>query len=256
YDASGAVKGKWSASGHSDGLRMDPVNHVLWAMSNEDGNPVLTVIDPASGKSKVYKFASTSHGGGYDDIAFMNGAVYLSASNPKAPNGTNTKPAVVSVTLDDAAGTANVKPILAGDAKAGDGNGGTTTLNMIDPDSMFVSAAGDLVVDNQAGTALVTIHNPGPNQVVTQQVVGTQVDDTVITPKSSGRLLVSDTTGNTVYAVRDTNNQGNTYVATPNDSGVAAFVGTLTITAGNPATIRPIVIGFASPHGMGFLAGN
>lgn len=119
---------------------------------------------------------------------------------------------------------------------------------------MFISPAGDLTVDNQAGMALITIHNPGPSHVVTQPSVGTPLDDVVHEPKSAGKVLVSDTTGNTIYAISDTQNRGKTLVATPNDSGVAGFVGTLA--DGNPGIITPTVIVFLSPHGMGFLPGS
>ena len=251
YSADGKVKGTWPALGHMDGLRMDPTSHLLWALSDEDANPLLTIIDPASSTTTLYKFAKTAHGGGFDDIVFMNGASYMSASNPSVTNGINTSPAVVSVTLDSTAHTVGVKTVLMGNATAGDGNGGTTTINMVDPDSMFINPAGDLTVDNQQGTALVSIHNPGLSQTVTQMLVGTQVDDAIYTPKSAGRLLVSDTGSNTIYAITDTKNRGRIFIATPNDSGVAGFVGLLG--AGSPAIITPAIIGMVSPHGMGFL---
>lgn len=251
YSSDGKVKGMWPVAGHMDGLRVDPTTHLLWALADEDANPQLTIIDTTSGKSTLYTFAKTAHGGGFDDITFSNGVIYMSASNPSVANGTNTAPAVDAVTLDEASHMVNVKPILMGNASAGDGNGGTTTINMVDPDSMFINPAGDLTVDNQQGTALVSIHNPGPGQTVTQQLVGTQVDDTIYSPKSAGRLLVSDTGTNTIYAITDTTNSGRIYIATPNDSGVAGFVGILG--AGSPAIITPAIIGFVSPHGMGFL---
>jgi len=65
-------------TGHNDGLRLDPSTHQLWALQNEDSNPNLVVIDPITGFTVKYTFAAKPpHGGGYDDIVFTRGAVYL-----------------------------------------------------------------------------------------------------------------------------------------------------------------------------------
>jgi hypothetical protein len=71
------------ATGIRSRLRLDPTTHQLWALQNEDSNPNLMVIDPATGFTVKYTFADKPpHGGGYDDIVFTKGAVYLSAPNP------------------------------------------------------------------------------------------------------------------------------------------------------------------------------
>ena len=246
YDLSGKVVKTFAVSGHNDGLKVDPQTHVVWAMSNEDASPKLTTINPSTGATKVYTFGKTAHGGGFDDIVFMGGKTYLSASNPTLKGNVNPAPAVVSATLG--AGTVTTKPVLMGDAKAKDAiTGSQVTINAVDPDSMFVNPAGDLTVDNQAGTALISIHNPGPGQTVTQFTVGTQVDDTVYPTASSGRLLVADTKAGVIYAITGALDPKTPLTATPNDSGVNGFVGKIDTKTG---FITPVVIGLESPHGM------
>src|SRR5579859_6758804 len=83
YTMDGKVYRTIPVPGHCDGLRLNPVTHMLWASSNEDGNPVLTIINPVTGLTQGYTFPMpTPHGGGYDDMAFVNGNAYIAASNP------------------------------------------------------------------------------------------------------------------------------------------------------------------------------
>ena len=46
YNMRGEVLHAFSVSGHSDGMRIDPVTHLVWTTSNEDGNPTFALIDP------------------------------------------------------------------------------------------------------------------------------------------------------------------------------------------------------------------
>jgi len=249
YDLAGKQLKTFGVPGHQDGMRMDPATHLLWSMSNEDGHPQLVTIDASTAAHKTYGFAPTAHGGGYDDIVFTGGKAYLSASNPTVKNATNPAPAVVSAVLTGS--TVRTTPVLMGNAKAKDANSGAeVAVAAIDPDSMFIDPAGNLTLDNQAGTALVSIHQPGPRQSVTQLTVGTQIDDTVYPAAASGRLLVSDTKANTVYAISGALDPKTPLVATPDDSGVNGLVGKLNTGTGN---ITPIIVGFTSPHGMAYL---
>jgi hypothetical protein len=251
YDAAGKQLKTFDVPGHQDGMRIDPTTHLLWSMSNEDGHPKLVTIDTTTSAQKAYTLAPTVHGGGYDDIIFTGGKAYFSASNPNVKNGTNPAPAVVSAVLTGNA--VQTTPVLMGNAKAKDPNSGAdTSVAAIDPDSMFINPAGDLTLDNQAGTALISIHQPGPHQSVTQLTVGTQIDDTVYPAAATGRLLVSDTKANTVYAISGMLDPKTPLVATPDDSGVNGFVGKLDTSTGN---ITPLIVGFTSPHGMAYLPG-
>lgn len=249
YDPSGHVVKTFSVAGHNDGLKVDPRTHLIWAMSNEDASPKLTTIDVSTGATKQYTFGKTAHGGGFDDIVFMGGKTYLSASNPTLKGNANPAPAIVAATLG--AGTVTTTPILMGNATAKDAlSGAAVTVNAIDPDSMFVDPAGDLTLDNQAGTALISVHNPGKGQSVKQLTVGTQVDDTVYPSAKTGRLLVSDTKAGVIYAISGALDPATPLTATPDDSGVNGFVGTIDLKTG---FITPVVIGLKSPHGMAYL---
>jgi hypothetical protein len=99
YAPDGSIVHVYTVPGHNDGLKVDPIDHHLWALQNEDSNPNLVIIDPVSRQQQSYKFGPTPHGGGYDDIVFRGCKVYISASNPaKNPN---TGPAIVTATLGD-----------------------------------------------------------------------------------------------------------------------------------------------------------
>ncbi len=101
YNASGALLGTTSVTGHNDGLRFDPGTGTLWAIQNEDANSNLVQITPGTlAKSSPSNFTSFPHGGGYDDVAFSGSTAFVSASNPA--NNPNTAPAIVSATLDPA----------------------------------------------------------------------------------------------------------------------------------------------------------
>jgi hypothetical protein len=188
--------------GHSDGLRLDPVSGKLWATVNEDGNPALYVIDPTTRASTKY-ILKAPHGGGYDDIAFLGGHAYLAASNPTLNAArVNVFPAIVDVTLNPDH-TTTLKPVLMGNAKATDLVAkAPVSLNEVDPDSMTVDLNGELVLIDQGGSEIVMIASPGTaQQKVTRVPVGTQLDDTVWAPGTTGSLFVTDGSLNATYVV-------------------------------------------------------
>ena len=160
YKKDCSIVNTFTVLGHNDGLKVEPQTGLLWAMQNEDANPSLAIIDPATGSQNVFA-VKAPHGGGYDDIVFNNGEVYFSASNPKLTpiKGLNTFPAIVRATFMGA--SVFVSPVLLGDAKATDVlTGDTVTLNLTDPDSMILDPQGDLVLDSQGDDELVIIHDP------------------------------------------------------------------------------------------------
>jgi hypothetical protein len=119
FDMNGKALKTFSVPGHSDGLRMDPTTKLLWAISNEDANPKMETIDPASGTITPYVFPKPPHGGGYDDVWFMNGSTYISASNPTPDKSrSNVFPALDKITLSN--GQVNLTPVLMGNATATD----------------------------------------------------------------------------------------------------------------------------------------
>lgn len=251
YDADGKVIHIYSVLGHCDGLRVDPATHRVWASSNEDGNPRLVSIDPATGIVTAYLFSSpTAHGGGFDDMAFVGGKMFIAASNPNLdPSGVNIYPAVDEVTFNGL--NVVLTPVLLGNATAIDTMSGLpVTLNEVDPDSMTLDAAGNLVLVNQAGSELVFIQNPGMStQKVTRTLVGTQLEDTIfITPALKGKrgtFLVVDGTTNTIYSIRT--QLQTVYTETPDDSGVSGLFGTLDLSTG---IVTPVAIGFKKATGL------
>jgi sugar lactone lactonase YvrE len=249
YDMHGKMLKTFTVPGHSDGMRAEPSTHLLWVTSCEDGNPKFVTIDPSSGTITPYTFPPTPHGGGYDDLAFLNGMAFIAASNPNLNSaGVNVFPAIDKITLGH--GKVNLTPVLMGNAKATDLLANAkTTLNEVDPDSMTVDTKGELVLVNQAGTELVFLKNPGtPQQTVTRIPVGDQLDDTILAPSSPGRLLVTDGTIGNTYWINAY--PGTVYTQAPDDSGTVGFVGVINMTTG---FVTPVVIGFAKATGMIFV---
>ena len=248
YTLEGDMVTTYTVLGHNDGLRVNPKTKQLWAMQNEDGNPNLVIIDPKNHTQKMYAFGPTPHGGGYDDIAFHEDDVFLSASNPA--NNPNAAPAIVKAELRGK--RVVVTPVLSGTATAIDIPADTNVaLNLQDPDSMIFNAFGDLVLDSQADAELIVVHRPGRadqsvyHLPITQNGAPVQIDDTIFATASHGVILVSDRDGETVYAIsRDIFSPSAAYSATP--TSVAAL-------DAETGVLTDIVTGMVSPHGMAFI---
>jgi hypothetical protein len=253
YDMNGKILGHWSVSGHSDGMRIDPTTHLVWTTSCEDGNPKFATIDPATGTVTPYTFPATPHGGGFDDLYFLNGSTFIAASNPTLDsNGANPNPAIDQITI--ANGKGSLTPVLKGNATAADllNNNAPVGLTLTDPDSMSVDNNGQLVLVSQGDSELIFVKAPGtPQQKVSKMTVGTQLEDTVW-PSGPGRLLVVDGGGIT-YWISGTFNAGDVYTQAPNDSGTVNFVATINMTTGFET---PIAIGFQKATGLAFVANS
>jgi hypothetical protein len=255
YNLRGRELERWDIPGHSDGMRMNPANHVLWTTSNEDGNPAFATIDPKAGVVTKYTFPPPPHGGGYDDVYFLNGKAFIAASNPTLDSSGNSLgfPAVDLITLNSSTHTITLTSVLNGNAAATDSiSKQSVTLNLTDPDSLSTDGNGALVLVAQGDSELITIGNPGGvSQSVSVLPVGTQLDDTVY-PSGMGRLLVTDgVSGNTFWISKDTPfTAGSIYTQSPNDSGVSNFVGTVSTTTG---IVTPLAVGFTKATGMIFV---
>jgi len=249
YTKSGKKVTTFKVKGHNDGLKIDPATGLLWAMQNEDANPNLVIIDVTTGTQTVYTFGVNPCGGGYDDIVFDGGKVFVSCSNPA--NNPNTGAAIVSVTL--AGTTATVTPVLMGNASAVNKvTGKTVTLNLQDPDSMILDPSGVLVLDSQADSELIFITNPdSPGQTVKVLPITffgtpTQLDDTVFPTSPVGTILVADRDGETVYAI-----QGSSFPTSGSGfSATGSTVSQLNLATG---ALSVVVNGLVSSHGMAFI---
>ena len=247
YKLDGTFVKQYTVPGHNDGLRVDPKTHLVWATSNEDGNPALNIIDANSGTVTPYQFPPTPHGGGYDDLQFVGGMTFIAASNPTLDaNGNNVFPAVDSVQLSGT--NVLLTPVLMGNATATDTiSKQPVTLNLTDPDAMS-QTGGQLVLVSQADSELIFIENPGTaQQSVTRTPVGNQLEDTVWTTTGRGRLLVVDGQSNNLYWVHETQPAGTVFTEAPNDSGVPGFLGTLDLATG---FVHPVMIGFLHTTGL------
>jgi len=255
YDVDGTVVHIYTVPGHSDGLKVDPVTHRIWALQNEDASPNLVIIDPRTRhQSQPYSFSATPHGGGYDDIVFRGCQVYISASNPA--NNPNSEPAIVTARLEN--GVVQVEPLLMGNASAIDIPSGTTvTLNLQDPDSMTLDPLGNIVLDSQGDQELIYITHPGrPDQQALRLPLSfpsagasmpVETDDTAFVTSSQGFILFADKKLNAVFKLsRPGFVPGSAYTAA--DGG--PFVGTLDTTTG---VITPIVTGLQNPGGLVFV---
>ena len=241
-------------AGHRRRLKLDPCTGLLWALQNEDADANLVIINTVTQQTKEYKLGTSLNGGGYDDIVFRGGKVYLSASNPQL--NPNTGPAIVTVELGSVSG--DVKTALAGDASAIDlPTDATVQLNLQDPDSMTTDPLGNIVLDSQGDQELIIVSNPGAsNQRVlhlpltyhsSDGVAGVEVDDTNFATSTSGYFLVADKNLNAVYAIhKKAFAPGAAYTAADG----AHLVGALDMSTG---FITPIVTGLSDPGGLVFV---
>ncbi len=246
YTTNGQIVRTFSVLGSNDGLRLDPTTHLLWALSNQDGNPQLRTIDPTTGTQTLYNFSSTAHGGGYDDIAFINGKAFISGSNPTLNSaGVNTSPSLYTATL--VGNSVQVNPVLNGNATAVDRTTGkTVNLNLTDPDALAVDPQGHVILAGQADKTLAFVGSPGTaEQKVSSLSTGKAVDDTLFAPQNKGSILVTDSKGGDVYKVSGDFVPGTAYSAATSGS-----LDTLNLQSGN---LTPVVNGLNSPHGLAFI---
>jgi hypothetical protein len=252
YTTSGKLLKSWSVIGHADGLRLDPATNMIWVTANEDAKPRLYLINPASSTTTTITVPQPANGGGLDDLRFVNGAAYVSASNPALNSaGKNVFPALYKVTVSGT--TARLTPALMANAKATTTSPpiSAVTLNLTDPDSQAVDPQGDLVLNSQGDQELIFIHNVGTaSQKVSVLPVGTQVDDTVWPTSPKGCLLVADNASGVYSVCSNIWVPGTPVVDAANDSTVISFVGNLSLSSGQ---ITPVIVGMSNPHGMAFI---
>jgi hypothetical protein len=252
YTTSGKLVKTWSVIGHADGLHMDTATNVMWVTSNEDAKPRLYLINPSSSKATTVTVPPTPQGGGLDDLRFVNGTAYVSASNPALnAAGKNTAPALLKLTVTGT--TAHLSSALKADAKATTliPPVSTVTLNLTDPDSQQIDPQGDLMLNSQGDQELVFIHGVGTAaQKVSVLSIGTQVDDVVWPSAAKGCLLVADNSSGVYSVCSNIWVPGQPIVDSANDSTVINFVGTLSTSTGQ---ITPTIVGFGNPHGMAFI---
>ncbi len=253
YDiASGTVLNNVVIKGHTDGLKIDPQTGEVWAIQNEDANPNLAIIDPKTGKFKLFNFATPPHGGGYDDLVFTGKNfkdVFIAASNPS--KNPNTNPAIVEISGKPKK-TTSVTPTLLGNASALNVvTNETETLNLQDPDSMTLDPAGELVLDSQADDELIIVRsstatNPVLKIPLTMESAALEVNDTLFVTSTSGTILITDRDGEAIYTLTKP-------YFPPNEVYVAAdAVGDVGLLDMNTGNVTPVVTGMVHPLGLAF----
>jgi hypothetical protein len=271
YSPSGTVQHVYTIAGLVDGLKFNPVTGVIWALVNNDGNASLSLINPAthavSGplmyQSPPYVYGPSSSRG-YDDVAFLNGKVYLSYTNPVNP----TDPVLQILNQGNTpSGTLTTTTILT----AQQTNSLFTSPNQAPPDidSVKSTPSGQLVLTSEGdglGSAFATsdgrftlISNPG---MATQTATNVRVtnladtnvngmDDVLFPGATAGTLYVSDTKSNTVYAIKLTGLDPNTPIVSLGSFGEVGLV--------NPATGvigMTLLGGLSAPHGLDFVTAS
>jgi hypothetical protein len=193
---SGMVQHTYSISGLVDGLKYNPTTGMVWALQNNDANATLSLINPAThavsgplfyaappyayGANCPPATTSCNNGRGYDDVAFLNGQVYLSYTNPANP----TDPVLHRLDQgNNPSGTLNTTTILT----AIDVNSAFTDSSLPGPDidSLKSTPNGELVLTSEgdspgmglppppstAGEYTLIAHPGTPQQKVTNVLV-------------------------------------------------------------------------------------
>ena len=263
FDPTGKVLKIYAVTGRNDGLKYNPFDGKIYALQNEDANPYLVLIDPVTGTMTKYNYSAPPlHGGGYDDIVFLNGQIFISASNPNLqppstnpPNGQNIYPSIVKATLNG--NQVDVTPVLMGNANLIDiETGKTEVAAQSDPDSLKVDPSGNVVLDSQEDGDLIFLNGPGfPNQVgyrlhlSSSSTTQVTVDDTVFPTQASGTIYVADTPANIVYAVTSNGFPPNSAFTSATDTN--NYEGRIDLQTGK---ITPIITGLQGPHGALFVS--
>jgi hypothetical protein len=264
YDRnSGAVVRSINITGKVDGLTADPWLGAVIATVNEDDNSAFNLVYPFLGAVATYTYSpnpAVSGNGGTDSIAVVNGAIYVSHSNPD-----NLVQATdYLVTLHPTTLIAVLTPAFFDDSHATDVvTGQTITMALTDPDTNYVMPlasprfAGDLATISQAdGRLIFASHLAGTPRIsqlnLTDNVSGNipPIDGLAVATCGHGTLYVVDAGANTIYAL-DTKGwpAGTVFVGEPNDNG-NPLLGTLNL---NTGVITPLGNHFVSPKGILFI---
>ncbi len=249
YAPNGSAQQTLTISGSVDGLKYDPVTGQIWALQNQDGNSTLSLINPATGSvSAPLPYAATSETRGYDDVAFLNGQVYLSYTNPTSPSSPVLQQLVNG---NQPIGTLAVTNLLtAGATGTNIATGQTQTLPMSDPDSLKALPDGDLVLTSGADNAFTIIHDVGTAaqserfDQLQNLPAGSSLDDVIVPSSTSGTFYVSNAGTDQVEAYK---------MSGLNPSDAYADVGTEIVQVDLQTGAQTVVIaGLSQGHGLVF----
>ncbi len=266
YSTSGAVENVFSISGLVDGLKVNPVTGTVWALQNNDANATLSFINPTTNAvtaplSYGPPYTYTTPGPlarGYDDVAFLNGQVYLSYTNPVNPTDSVLQ-VLTNKNSNTPSGTLTTASILTAEQ-----TGTTSSVNEPDIDSLKSTPNGALVLTTEGdgpgccdpvGEFTLIAHPGAANQTVTNVPVTNAgvnvqgIDDVIFPGATSGWLYVAETDSNTVDKVWLSGLDPNTPIVAIGGLDEVALVNPT-----NGDVEAPLLSGLNSPHGMDFVA--
>lgn len=249
YDYSGNVMNTYSFPGYVDGLRYDAERDLIWVLQNQDGNSALTLLDH-NGFSTQLTYAVKSSTRGYDDVAFLNGAIFMSYTNPVVSSDstiqymTSTNPVTFETVLTMGATGTNLA--------TGQTNQPTTDT---DSDSLVVTPFGGLMLTSGADGQLIFVNgfDQASQSISFLQLIDTtgknvtNLDDSVFVLAPSGSFYVADTGNNQILKVDVT---GLTPMSLYASVGSENAVSSVDLTSG---TATPFITGLNSPHGLAFV---
>ena len=248
YAPDGTVQGTDTINGLVDGLKTDPVTGQVWALINNDGNAQLSLIDPSTGSvGAPLSYAVPSTTRGYDDVAFTNGQVYLSYTNPANPGD----PVLQQLTNGNMPqGNLAVTNLLAlGDTGTNIATGKTEAIPLSDPDSLKSIPGGKLVQTSEADNTFVIVNDPGTKaqserfDTLTNVPAGS-LDDVIVPTSSSGTFYVSNPGTNQIEAYHSSN---------LNTSDAYASIGTEIVQVDLQTGAQTVLVsGLSKSHGMIF----
>lgn len=264
YNGAGKPITFFRLPGKNDGLRVNPATGDVWALSNEDANPILTILHPGTpgGTPSSYQLdTNTKFAGGYDDIAFTPSGTFISASNQTGNHqGTNNYRSIVAVHFNGN-GEPVLTPILEGSPTGRDrATGALVKVNLTDPDSLSVDTAGDLVLNDQGDSTLVFVANPGTaSQSVSFSFLQPGqpiVDEASWASSAGGHFLVANhSRPGQIYTLTRSGGfaRGQAYVTVQHDNPAAPAAGSVSTLDSGTGAVAPIVTGFSGPKGLEFI---
>jgi sugar lactone lactonase YvrE len=249
YDFTGKLLNQYTFAGYVDGLRYDHERDLIWVLQNQDGNSALVLLDH-SGKMSPMTYAVKSATRGYDDVAFINGGIYMSYTNPTGPSDT-------SIQYLTGVNPITFAPVLTmgatGTNLATQQTGQATAQN--DPDSLRPTPFGGLMLTSGDDGQLIFVHgleqftrsisfltllDPSSGKAVSG------LDDAVFALSPKGSFYVADTGNNQILKVDVT---GVTPMSLYASVGSMNAVVSVDLKTGNAT---PFITNLKSPHGLAF----
>ena len=264
YDIStGTVLQNLTIPGHLDGVKISPQTGMVWTTQNEDGSPTLTIVNPKNGKFQTFNVTSSMITGGLDDLvlsgpnsAFVTASSQVDGTTPVIVEISlkgKKKKSSLSVTSVLPGSPATVFNVVTNASESGD--------MILDPDSMTIDPAGELVQNDRVSHSLFIVRNPSaskpvlrvPLALVTTPDVPLEVDDTVFTysltsgqSSTAGTLFITDTKAGIIYTLTKP------YFPTTEVYSAANVLGEVGLVDLNTGLFVPVAMGFMGVHGLAF----